>query len=74
MGRFGDTKGENIICLICNPEDIEDEYDFVSICKKYDIFRQSLYNKINEKSDICRNLDKKRKVYFYNENRIEATK
>ncbi len=36
---------------MCNSQEIEEEYHFVSICKEY-IFRQTLYNKINEKSDI----------------------
>ncbi len=50
--------------MICNSKEIEDEYHFVSICKEYDIFRQSLYNKINEKSDIFRNLDNNEKSLF----------
>ncbi len=62
-GRFRVTKVENRTCLICNSKEIEDEYHFVSICKEY-IFRQSLYNKINEKSDIFRNLDTKEKFIF----------
>ncbi len=63
-GRFRDTKVENRTCMICNSKEIEDEYHFVSIYKEYDIFRQSLYNKINEKSDIFRNLDNKGKFIF----------
>ncbi len=37
---------------------------FISICKEYDIFRRSLYNKINEKSDIFRNVDNNEKFIF----------
>ncbi len=50
--------------MICNSKEIEDEYHFVSSCKEYDIFRQSFYNMINEKSDIFRNLDNKEKFIF----------
>ncbi len=50
--------------MICNSKEIEDEYHFVSICKEYDTFRQSLYNKINEKSDIFRNLDNKESLFL----------
>ncbi len=60
-GRFRDIKVENRTFMICNSKEIEDEYHFVSICKEFDIFRQSLCNKINEKSDIFRNLDNKEK-------------
>ncbi len=74
MGRFTDTIVENRTSMISNSKEIGDDYHFVSIGTEYDIFRQSLYNKINEKSDIFRNLDNKWKVYFYNENRMEATK
>ncbi len=73
-GQFRDTKVENRTCLICNSKEIEDEYHFAAICKEYDIFRQSLHNKINEKSDIFRNLDNKEKFIFYNESRMEAIK
>ncbi len=60
------TKVENRTCLICNSKEFEDEYHFVSICKEYDSFRQSLYKNINEKSDIFRNLDNKEKfIYKY---------
>ncbi len=55
MERFRDTKVENRTCLICNSKEIKAEYHFISICKECGIFRQSLYNKINEKSDIFRN-------------------
>ncbi len=50
--------------MICNSKEIENEHHFVSICKEYDIFRQSLYNKINEKSDIFTNFDNKEKFIF----------
>ncbi len=64
MGRFRDTKVENRTSMICNSTQIVDGYHFVSICKEYDIFRQSLYNKVNEKSVIFRNLDNKEKFIF----------
>ncbi len=50
--------------MICNSKEIEDEYNFVSIFKEYNIFRQSLYDKINKKSEIFRNLDNKEKFIF----------
>ena len=43
---------------------LEDEYHFISVCKEYDILRQTLYNKVNEKLNTFNEMDNQGKLIF----------
>lgn len=46
VGRYGRDRVErrNRLCLICNNNDIEDEYHFLFVCEKYSMLRKRFIN------------------------------
>ena len=56
-GRFSNVSLNNRLCVMCNSQQIEDEFHFLCECSKYQNERQKLYNKIITKYPDFMQLD-----------------
>ena len=63
-GRFKATKLEDRKCMICNSNEIEDEFHFTCICKEYSEYRDHMYECIRGKNVMFDNMTEADKFVY----------